>query len=489
MLSLRWFPLLFLVVFYQGLFAQALSVSEAEKINSSFLNYRVLGKNSTGILIYKHKKDREIIETYDQEMALVRRKTLDVQLMPAESVNVLLMADGSIIHYYVYKNKRVHFLGAQRMDERLVDIGTPVILDSVDTREDGNWDEFLLRHSEDRQLVLVYRQSVRAGQSTGIQMKLYNSALQETWRDELVLEGKDRDMILQDAFLSNRGDVAYTQVRDNNRLRSEIYPHTTLHIRPADFGVFRRLEVLEKPDLRINELAFNWDVRNNRLVGAGFYAEANRAFASGVLFLSAEASGEWQAVSFTEFDSEFVKDLTGRTSKKREEIPLYDIQELIVRSDGGIMLISEFINETSEAYEYTDYDPYYGGYRTSTRYINYHEYEDILLLMIEPDGKLAWEDVIRKKQVSREDHGRNSSFAVLNAQSQLFFIFNEDISYNTNVLQYILDTRGRINRNSMFNSNTNEVMLVPRKARQVSGNEIVIPSVYKNNLAFVKLTY
>ncbi len=168
---------------------------------------------------------------------------------------------------------------------------------------------------------------------------------------------------------------------------------------------------------------------------------------------------------------------------------MYDIQELIVRSDGGVVLISEFINETSEAYEYTDYDPYYGGYRTSSRYINYHEYEDILLIMIDPDGALSWEDVIRKKQVSREDHGRNSSFALLNVQSQLFFIFNEDISYNTNVLQYVLDTGGKINRNTMFNANTNEVMLVPRKARQVSGNEIIIPSIYKNNLAFVKLTY
>ncbi|MBI1191812.1 MAG: hypothetical protein GC205_01370 [Bacteroidetes bacterium] len=469
--------------------AQTLSVSEAEKISSAFLNYRILGKNNTGVLVYKHRKDRELIETYDDNMALVRRKTLDMQHQPAESVNVLLMADGSLIHFYVYKSNKVHYLEAQLMDERLVDVGEPVVLDSVNPREDGNWDEFMLRNSEDRSKVMVFRQSFRLGQVSGIQLRLFDAALRPLWADELLMDGKDKDMTLQDAFLSNRGDVAFVQVRDKVRLRAETYPHATLHFRPADFGLFRRQEVSGNLDVRIGELAFAWDVRNNRLVGAGFYSEAGRAYAAGVLYVATAASGEAPTEAFNAFSPELVKNLTGRSSKKREEIPLYDIQEIIVRSDGGFMLISEYISETSEAYEFTDYDPYYGGYRTSTRYINYHEYEDILLLMMEPDGTLSWEDVIRKKQVSREDHGRNSSFALLNTRNNLFFIFNEDISYNTNVLQYVMDTKGSLNRTSMFNANTNEVMLVPRKARQVSGNEIVIPSIYKNSLAFVKLTY
>jgi hypothetical protein len=489
MASLRFFLLLVAVTAGQLLTAQSLSISEAEKINTGLLNYRVLGKNSTGILVYKNKRDREVIETYDNSMALVRRKTLDMTLQPAESVNVLLMEDGSIVHVYVYKDKQAHYLEAQRMDERLIDIGPPQILDSLNRREDGNWDEFMIRHSNDRSRLLVYRQSLKGGQTIGIFMKLFDSKLQESWRDDLTIIEPDHDMLLQDAFVSDLGDVAFCFIRDNSRLRLETYPHTVLHFRAAEFGDFRRLEISDHADYRIREIAFSWDVQNNRLVGTGFYSEPGRSFASGVLFLSAQASGEWFNYTFTPFSPEFVKNLTGQSSKKREEIPMYDIQELIVRSDGGVVLISEFINETSEAYEYTDYDPYYGGYRTSTRYINYHEYEDILLIMIDPDGALSWEDVIRKKQVSREDHGRNSSFALLNVQSQLFFIFNEDISYNTNVLQYVLDTGGKINRNTMFNANTNEVMLVPRKARQVSGNEIIIPSIYKNNLAFVKLTY
>ncbi len=233
MASLRFFLLLVAVTAGQLLTAQSLSISEAEKINTGLLNYRVLGKNSTGILVYKNKRDREVIETYDNSMALVRRKTLDMTLQPAESVNVLLMEDGSIVHVYVYKDKQAHYLEAQRMDERLIDIGPPQILDSLNRREDGNWDEFMIRHSNDRSRLLVYRQSLKGGQTIGIFMKLFDSKLQESWRDDLTIIAPDHDMLLQDAFVSDLGDVAFCFIRDNSRLRLETYPHTVLHFRAA----------------------------------------------------------------------------------------------------------------------------------------------------------------------------------------------------------------------------------------------------------------
>jgi hypothetical protein len=469
--------------------AQALAVSEAERVSSNLLNYRVLGKNKGGVLVYKHRRDKEVIEAYDRNMALVRRKTLDTGGETAETVNVFLTPDGGLIHFYAYKRKRTEYLEAQRMDARLVDLGEPVLLDSVDHREDGNWDDFLVRQSLDRGLLLVFRLDARSTQLDGIHARVYDAALRPRFDEHLVLDGPDRFMLLQDGFISDRGDLAFAFVRDHVRIKSDDQPHVVFHIRPADFGLFRRLDVTELPDVKIREFGVAWDQRNNRLVGAGFFNDGSRSYAAGVLFCSASASGEWVAKRFETFNPEFVTDVTGRSSRKRDEIPLYEVQDLIVRSDGGVVLVSEYVNETAEAYEYTDYDPYYGGYRTATRYINYHEYEDILLLMIDPDGTVRWDDVIRKRQVSREDYGRNSSFALLNAQTRLFFIFNEDISYDTNVMQYVLDPKGRLHRDAILNADANEVMLVPRKAVQVSGNEIVIPSLYKSNLAFVKLAY
>jgi hypothetical protein len=468
---------------------QALAISEPERVSSTLLNYRVLGKNNGGVLVYKHKRDKEVIEAYDKSMNLVRRKTLSYDGETAETVNIYLTPDGGLLHFYTYKRRRTEYLTAQRIDARLVNLGKPVLLDSVDKREDGNWDDFLLRQSLDRNWLLIFRLDTRTTSMNGVHARVFNPALQEQFQEHLVLDGSDRLMLLHDAFISDRGDVAFAFVKDHVRLKSGEQPHLTFHIRPADFGLFRRLSIDEMPDVKIREIDFAWDQLNNRVVATGFYNEGSRSFAAGILFASASASGEWVAKRFIPFDAAFVEDVTGRSSRKRDEIPLYTVQDIIVRSDGGAVLVSEYVNESAEAYEYTDYDPYYGGYRTATRYINYHEYEDILLLFIDPDGTVRWDDVIRKKQVSREDYGRNSSYALLNAQTRLFFVFNEDISYDTNVMQYALDPKGRLQRDAIFNADANEVMLVPRKALQVSGNELVIPSLYKNNLAFVKLAY
>ncbi len=478
-----------LLVFAGTAKAQALAISEPERVSSSLLNYRVLGKNEGGVLVYKHRRDKEVIEAYDKSMNLVRRKTLDYGERDAETVNIYLSPDGGLLHFYTYKEKRTEYLEAQRMNARLVDVGAPVLLDSVDKREDGNWDDFLMRQSPDRNWLLIFRLDTRTTTMDGVHARVFNPALEEQFNEHLILDGVDRLMLLHDAFISDRGDLTFAFVKDHVRLKSGEQPHLTFHIRPADFGLFRRLAVDEMPDVKIREVDFAWDQLNNRVVATGFYNEGSRSYAAGVLFASASASGEWFSKRFVPFDADFVADVTGRSSRKRDEIPLYTVQDVIVRSDGGAVLVSEYVNESSEAYEYTDYDPYYGGYRTAMRYINYHEYEDILLLMIDPDGTVRWDDVIRKKQVSREDYGRNSSYALLNAQTRLFFVFNEDISYDTNVMQYALDPKGRLQRDAIFNADANEVMLVPRKALQVSGNELVIPSLYKNNLAFVKLAY
>lgn len=152
---------------------------------------------------------------------------------------------------------------------------------------------------------------------------------------------------------------------------------------------------------------------------------------------------------------------------------------LCPRADGGALLVAEYYDKTVESYEYTNYDPYY-GYRTSTRQVEFYEYDDILLFSIKPDGTPSWNNVIRKKQISREDRGVNSSYAIINSKQQITFIFNEDVEQNSNVLQYEMEADGALDRKSIFNANQQEVQLRPSSAEQISFNEIIIPSIYKN---------
>ena len=109
------------------------------------------------------------------------------------------------------------------------------------------------------------------------------------------------------------------------------------------------------------------------------------------------------------------------------------------------------------------------------------------MFSIQADGTPSWNNVIRKKQLSREDRGVNSSYAIIKGKERLIFIFNEDIEQNSNVLQYEVTADGTLDRKSLFNANQQEVQIRPLSAEQISSTEIIIPSIYKKNLAFVKL--
>jgi hypothetical protein len=73
--------------------------------------------------------------------------------------------------------------------------------------------------------------------------------------------------------------------------------------------------------------------------------------------------------------------------------------------------------------------------------------------------------------------------------SKLHFVYNEEIYHKTNVSQYNVDKTGASERKYLFNAGDRNVLLVPKLGRQISSNEIIIPSYKRNYLSFVKMTY
>jgi hypothetical protein len=112
-----------------------------------------------------------------------------------------------------------------------------------------------------------------------------------------------------------------------------------------------------------------------------------------------------------------------------------------------------------------------------------------MVLCIAPEGTQDWAKVLRKKQVSEDDDGFFSSYALHIRGGELFIIYNEDIYQKANVATYRIDPKGETKRSVAFNSGDEDVLVVPRLGKQVSSNEIIMPSFRKNTLRLVKLTY
>jgi hypothetical protein len=123
------------------------------------------------------------------------------------------------------------------------------------------------------------------------------------------------------------------------------------------------------------------------------------------------------------------------------------------------------------------------------RLYDQNHYFDILTYSLSADGNLNWQSVSPKVQVTEGDGGLYSSYIMYEANNVLKFLFNEDIYNNGNFIEYNINPLGNQKRISLFNSDKENLTLIPQKGKQISGNMVLIPSEQKRNLQFVLFKY
>jgi hypothetical protein len=117
------------------------------------------------------------------------------------------------------------------------------------------------------------------------------------------------------------------------------------------------------------------------------------------------------------------------------------------------------------------------------------QFNDIIAFSENPDGKMEWSSVMRKKQASEDDNGTYSSFLIMNEKEKLRFIYLDDISASGTLNEYVLSSMGKYTREVLFNQEDKDIMLLPKLGKQVSPSEVVIPSYKNNALRLVKISF
>jgi len=120
--------------------------------------------------------------------------------------------------------------------------------------------------------------------------------------------------------------------------------------------------------------------------------------------------------------------------------------------------------------------------------ITYYHYDDIVLFSFDAMGNIEWRKVLHKRQETEGDNGYFSSYSML-ISNQLDFIYNDNTSGQNNVASYSIKPTGEMVRADLFNSDQKGVQLIPKYGKQVSAHELVIPSVKRNFVQFVKFTF
>ncbi|HEY9703619.1 MAG TPA: hypothetical protein V6C58_14315, partial [Allocoleopsis sp.] len=203
-------------------------------------------------------------------------------------------------------------------------------------------------------------------------------------------------------------------------------------------------------------------------------------------------------------------------TKNEVELLSYNLDKLIPRSDGGAILIAEqyFIEERYNrnnypyagafGYGYSPwgwYDPWYSpwgfngwndpyGFRYGNRQADYYfNYNDIIVVNIKPDGEIQWSARIPKRQVSVNDGGISSSYAMSTIADKLVFIYNEDPrNLDSRSKKYYADSPDKnsvvvlaeVNRNGkvsiapLFGNKNEGIVTRPKICRQIGKKEMAI---------------
>ena len=259
--------------------------------------------------------------------------------------------------------------------------------------------------------------------------------------------------------------------------------------------------------------------RNGDLVFSGFYSDRGTYSVKGTYFfrLNPETkeitNKNLRAFDFkflTEYLSDNKRDKAKKAdrkgdTKKSPELYQYALDELILRSDGGAVLIAEQYY-VEQRYDYNDrYDPYgYGGfYRSRFRnnpygfgYNNYRDqtyyynYNDIIVVNIKPTGEIEWTARIPKQQVTTNDGGYFSSYAMSIIKDKFYFVFNDNPkNYDPNdksdhlhgyngrnsvITLAAVDKNGGVTMDPIFDNRQAGITTRPKICKQIGRNEMLI---------------
>lgn len=469
--------ILVLLFFYSngGTFAQQILFSRPQKITRKVEEFNIVGKNSEGVLLYRKGGKYNAVDAYNPA-TLALHWSKEVRLEHKSEVIDVVLLDDNLLLLYSTRIKRNTYVYARLTNAELIPIAEPILIDSLDRQ--GLTDvNYAVSVSQNKQFVSLLRFNYDFGGLRNMNQVLFSTDFSVIKNKSITIDAKQ---ITTQHIVDNMGNVVIA----NYQLRSDFFrslnQYKNVRLTMYDYRT-DDLHLLEIEDEKntFNDVQLGIDNLNGKAIVAGFFAEGNNDNTKGYLY----AVIDLQKHSFDQkllqlFDIEYIKsNNTKSTALNKNGITNLEARDLVIRKDGGILLMGEVSYENRTAIARNGFDPAGGMLGFATNYY----YDDIFVFSINPNGSMLWSNIINKKQYSEEDRGTFSSFGVFNNRSSLDLLFNEEVSYNTRLSSSKISSDGKYKMVNLFSKQEMGLILSPRNGKQVSATEYVMPAFTRRN--------
>jgi hypothetical protein len=467
-----------------------MDVSAPTRMSAKLNKVRIVGKNQDGYVV-RFSGNEELIHIYDNDLKLASARSIDFKGGDGSLQDIILNKTGASL-FYLHPDKRQTMLMMQPVNSRFVEMSKPITIDTFNDRKDLVDDNLHFKASIDQNYIMFYYPVFGDDMIKSMQMTCINRTASVIYKTYMPISRPEKDMEYAKSLVDNNGNgyLIFTAEKDN-RDNTNGDEYNVMRVDRNNGQLTTYTIKCQKPIF--GEPQFDIDNVNGTLVFCGFYDEKGDpadAAANGFFYIQYDAvKGIEKHSVYSPFSGAFMTSLTGRDAgSKYNRLFTFSIRKMLLRIDGGAMILAESVIKDKK--EVMVMSPSmmstpYNSYRTVYTY----SYNDIIAFSIKPDGSLDWNTVMRKKQMSEDDNGFNSSFAVLNEKDKIHLLYLDEISYSGTADEYKLNSDGTSQRIVDFGQEDKDLFLIPKLGKQVSPNELIIPSVKSGMFKLVRVQY
>ena len=481
------FVVFFLLCAPAAINAQEVIYSQYDKFDFRAGDYAVVGMVGGRLYNYRHLTGESVLDVYDDSMNKVAQVILDFFPEKIYDTRFIAYNDKIIVLYQgLESNKVVQY--AALLDDKGKLINKPIELGKVKTGIFGAMKTYFQSAVSDNKKRIVIYNVTDKGSETEFEGRWLDDNLTILKRSKATFKA-DNTIEHADVNIDNDGNVymaAFTPVGSLSYADRcwllKLAPGAT-KFEPKEMSLDEKFAA--SGYMKVDNV-------NGRIYFGGFYADKKNNGFDGLIYASYDiAGGAFLTRKLIPFDQALIN--AAGIRRRNHAFDNYEVKQLIVRNDGGFVMVAEVHYITSRS----SYDPAsaivpaafgFYSYPSSATIREYH-YKDIMALAYNKDGVREWNSIIPKEQYSQEDGGAFSSYALLNTGGTLGFLFNDFNTSRSRIQLATVSPDGKTDEHSFSAEGNDYPDWMPRSGKQVSGRVIIVPCMHKKQICFAKVVF
>ncbi|RYD83224.1 MAG: hypothetical protein EOP53_01480 [Sphingobacteriales bacterium] len=467
----------------------------------------IIGRDANGFYVLAQKtigRDEVYLEKYDNKSNRIFQKELTFPAPDGKKVNFekLIMVDGQMLMFTSFYNRKLdkNYAFVTKVSNNGESDKSFKQIDEITAekkRNNGNFD-FILSHDSTK--ILVYHnEPYEKNAQERFSVKVMDKNLNFIWEKDISVPFRDKDFRISDYTVSNDNKVyMLARIQEGNREKKGGRPNYKYII--LSYGEKDKTPneyLVSLGEKFISDINFQLNNQNN-LVCAGFYSLKNSSGVGGTFYMTIDS--KTKAVtnkSVKDFDEKILGQFMSerKARKNNSELQNYDLRKLITKEDGGSVLVAEqyYVVE----HTYTD--------KNGTHTTYYYHYNDVILVDIAKSGEINWVSRIPKMQVTANDGGYYSSFAICVYKDKINLVYNDNKKniekYDPKKLRSMgkvkktvtmlvtVDSKGKYTKTPLFTNKKKAAIARPKLYLQTTKDEMVMQAIKGRNFMYGALRF